>query len=191
MRNGVRIHPSAEVSLEAEIGIGTSIWNDAQVRANARIGSNCVIGKGVYIDTGVSIGDSVKVQNYVSIYDGVTIEDGAFCGPHCVFTNDKYMRAVTAAGTIKVAADWTITKTVVGRGASIGANATIVCGVTLGRWSMVGAGAVVTRNVPDYGLVMGVPARLHGYVCPCGVRLASAEGRVECLACRQFTEIKG
>ena len=168
----VRIHPTAEVSPNAEIGSGTSIWHQAQIREGARIGVNCTLSKGVYVDSGVIIGDNVKVQNYVSVYHGVTIEDGVFCGPHCVFTNDKAPRAINQDGSLKSGDDWTISQTVVRRGASIGANATIVCGITIGRWAMIGAGAVVTRDVPDYGLVLGNPARLRGFVCPCGGRLS-------------------
>ncbi|HHS98094.1 MAG TPA: N-acetyltransferase [Chloroflexi bacterium] len=177
MHKGVRIHPTAEVSPQAQIGEGTSIWHQAQVREGARIGRNCILGKGVYVDAGVVIGDNVKVQNYVSIYHGVTIEDGVFCGPHCVFTNDKRPRAINPDGSLKAADDWEVVETRVGRGASIGANAVIVCGVTIGEWAMVGAGSVVSRDVPDYGLVWGNPARLRGFVCPCGHRLERAGGR--------------
>lgn len=171
MHLGVRIHPTADVSEQAEIGDGTSIWHQVQVREGARIGRNCILSKGVYVCAGVVIGDNVKVQNYVSIYHGVTIEDGVFCGPHCVFTNDKLPRAINADGSLKSADDWESTPTLVQRGASIGANAVIVCGVTIGRWAMIGAGSVVSRDVPDYGLVWGNPARLRGFVCPCGHRL--------------------
>jgi UDP-2-acetamido-3-amino-2,3-dideoxy-glucuronate N-acetyltransferase len=169
----IRIHPTADVSPGAEIGEGTSVWHQAQIREGARLGSRCIIGKGAYIDSGVTLGENVKVQNYVSIYHGVTIEDGVFCGPHCVFTNDKRPRAVNPDGTIKSADDWQVAPTLVREGAAIGANATIVCGVTIGRWAMVGAGSVVTRDVPDYGLVLGNPSRLRGFVCPCGGRLAA------------------
>ena len=126
----------------------------------------------MYVDSGVRIGDNVKVQNGVSIYHGVTLEDGVFCGPHCVFTNDRLPRAVNPDGSPKTRDDWTLGATLVRSGASIGAHATIICGVTVGRWAMVGAGAVVTRDVPDYGLVHGNPARLHGFVCPCGQKMA-------------------
>jgi len=170
-RVNVRIHPTADVSPAAEIGAGTSIWHQAQVREGARIGANCILSKGVYIDAGVTLGNNVKVQNYVSIYHGVTIEEGVFCGPHCVFTNDKSPRAVNPDGSLKSGDDWVLSATLVRAGAAIGANATIVCGVTLGRWAMVGSGSVVTRDVPDYGLVWGNPARLRGFACPCGARL--------------------
>jgi UDP-2-acetamido-3-amino-2,3-dideoxy-glucuronate N-acetyltransferase len=166
------IHPTADVAPSAEIGSGTVIWHQAQVCAGARIGANCILGKGVYVDTGVVIGDNVKIQNYVSIYHGVTLEDGVFCGPHCVFTNDRYPRAITPAGKLQTAADWEVVATLVGRGASLGANVTVVCGVQIGEWALIGAGSVVTRDVPAYGLAWGNPARLHGYVCSCGVRLS-------------------
>jgi acetyltransferase-like isoleucine patch superfamily enzyme len=167
----VRIHPTAEVSAQAVIGEGTSIWHQAQVREGAVIGPSCIIGKGVYIDAGVSIGRHVKIQNYVSVYHGVTLQDGVFIGPHVCFTNDLRPRAINPDGSLKAADDWVLSKTLVGNGAALGANSTIVCGITIGAWAMVGAGSVVTRDVHDYGLVWGNPARLHGFVCPCGARL--------------------
>ncbi len=160
MSGGFFKHPTAVVEEGAEIGEGTRIWHFAHVRSGARIGRNCNIGKDVYVDTGVEIGDGVKIQNGVSVYRGVRLGDRVFVGPHAVFTNDKYPRAFSE--------DWEVVPTVVEEGASIGANATIVCGVTLGRYSMVAAGSVVTRDVPDHGLVVGVPARLVGFVCICG-----------------------
>jgi acetyltransferase-like isoleucine patch superfamily enzyme len=199
MHTGVRIHPTAEVAQEAQIGEGTRIWHHAQVREEVCIGHNCILGQGVYIDSGVILGDNVKVQNYVSIYKGVTIEDGVFCGPHCVFTNDKYPRAVNSDGSLKAADDWVLTPTRVQRGASIGANAVIVCGVTVGAWAMIGSGAVVSRDVPDYGLVWGNPACLHGFVCPCGHRLhrdneVTGQGeremiRLTCPECGTWVEV--
>jgi len=164
-------HPTADVSPEATIGDGTRIWQHCQVREDAVIGQSCILSKNVYIDAGVRIGDYVKIQNGISVYHGVTLEDGVFCGPHCVFTNDKQPRAINPDGTLKSATDWMVSTTLVRTGASIGAHATIVCGVTIGRWAMIGAGAVVTRDVPDHGLVYGNPARLHGFVCPCGEKL--------------------
>ena len=171
------IHTTADVSAEAEIGAGTYIWQHAQVREGTQLGTNCIVGKGVYIDTGVRIGNNVKIQNYVSVFQGVTLEDGVFCGPHCVFTNDKQPRAINPDGSLKSAQDWLVTPTLVRRGAAIGANATILCGVTIGQWAMIGAGSVVTRDVPDYGLVMGNPARLQGFACPCGQRLVESSTR--------------
>lgn len=158
-----KAHHTAEISLKAQIGEGTSIWNHSQIR-DAIIGKNCIIGKGVYIDSGVIIGDNVKIQNGVSLYNGVILEDGVFCAPHCVFTNDKYPRAVNSDGKLKSANDWNISKTIIRRGASIGAGAVIVCGITVGEWAMVGAGAVVTKDVLEYTLVYGNPASFRNYV---------------------------
>lgn len=164
----VFIHPSADVHKNTEIGEGTKIWNNAQVRAGAKIGSGCIISKDVYIDTGVSVGNNVKIQNGVSVYAGVTLEDGVFCGPHCVFTNDLRPRAVNPDMSPKSADDWKIIKTLVRKGASIGAHATIRCGTTIGEWAMIGAGTLVTHDVPPHAMVVGVPARLRAYVCSCG-----------------------
>ena len=175
----IRIQSTAEVSEQAQIGDGTSIWHQAQVRENAKIGRNCIISKGVYIDTGVIIGDNVKIQNYVSVYHGVTIEDGVFVGPHVCFTNDLYPRAINPDGSLKDPDDWVLRKTLIRRGAAIGANSTIVCGTIIGRWAMVGSGSVVTRDVPDYGLVMGNPAQLRGFVGPNGKKLAAKTRRGE------------
>lgn len=164
----IRIHSTAEVSSNANIGEGSSIWHQAQIREGASLGKNCIIGKGVYVDAGVSIGDNVKIQNYVSVFHGVTLEAGVFVGPHVCFTNDLRPRAVNPDGSLKAADDWVLSRTLVQQGAALGANSTIRCGITIGRWAMIGSGSVVTRDVPDYGLVMGNPARLRGFVCPCG-----------------------
>ena len=163
MRDGVFIHSSASVDDRAEIGTGTKIWINVQVREGARIGRDCILSKDVYIDHDVAIGDECKVQNSVSVYKGVTIEDGVFVGPNACFTNDKVPRAQNP--------DWTITPTLVRRGASIGANATIVCGITIGEYAMVAAGSVVTKDVPDFALVMGNPARVVGRVDEAGNRM--------------------
>ena len=180
----IRIHPTADVSPAAVIGDGTSIWHHAQVREEVRIGAGCIIGKGVYVDAGVVIGDHVKIQNYVSVYHGVTIEDGVFVGPHVCFTNDLRPRAVNPDLSLKAADDWGLTPTRIRQGAALGANATIVCGVTVGAWAMVGSGSVVTRDVPDHGLVAGNPARLRGFVCACGERLAKEAERGEVVVAR-------
>jgi acetyltransferase-like isoleucine patch superfamily enzyme len=168
---GIRIHPTAEVSDKAIIGEGSSIWHQAQVREGARIGSHCIIGKGVYVDADVIIGDNVKIQNYVSVYHGVTIEDGVFIGPYVCFTNDLLPRAINPDGSLKSADDWGLCNTLIRRGASLGANSTIRCGITIEEWAMIGAGSVVTQDIPKYGLAWGNPARLHGFVCPCGEKL--------------------
>ena len=160
----LRPHPSAVVDDRATIGEGTRIWVNVQVREGATIGSNCILSKDVYVDQGVSIGNNCKVQNSVSIYKGVTIEDDVFVGPNACFTNDKVPRAFNA--------DWEITPTLVKRGASIGANATIVCGVSIGEFAMVAAGAVVTKVVEPFALVMGNPARTVGFVDEQGNRVA-------------------
>ena len=165
------IHPSAEVAEGTKIGEDTKVWHLVQIRPHVQIGSECIFGRGVYIDSGVVIGNRVKVQNYVSIYEGVTIEDGVFVGPNVVFTNDKLPRAVNPDGSLKSPTDWVVSETLIREGAALGANSTIVCGVTIGRWAMVGAGAVVTKDVPDFGLVVGSPAHLIGYVCKCGQRM--------------------
>jgi acetyltransferase-like isoleucine patch superfamily enzyme len=165
---GVRIHPTAEVSDKAKIGDGSSIWHHAQVREGVSIGENCIIGKGVYVDAGISIGNNVKIQNYVSVYHGLTIEDGVFVGPHVCFTNDMRPRAVNPDGSLKAADDWVLSETRILRGAALGANSTIRCGITIGEWAMVGSGSVVTRDVPAHGLVYGNPAQVHGFVCACG-----------------------
>jgi acetyltransferase-like isoleucine patch superfamily enzyme len=157
------IHPTAIVETD-EIGEGTKIWHFAHIREGAKIGKNCNIGKSVYIDTGVYIGNNVKIQNFATIYKGVIIEDDAFIGPAVVFTNDLYPRSF-------IWSEDKILPTVVKKGASIGANSTIVCGIKIGEYSMIGAGSVVTRDVPPFGLVYGNPAKLKGFVCYCGKKL--------------------
>jgi acetyltransferase-like isoleucine patch superfamily enzyme len=156
-------HDTAIVSEQAEIGEGTKIWVNSQIREGVKIGKNCIISKDTYIDANVIIGDDVKVQNGVSIYHGVTIGDKVFVGPNVAFTNDLYPRAFST--------DWKVYDTIVEEGASIGANSTIVCGHRLGAYCMVGSGSVVTKDVPPHALVIGNPARIHGYVCKCGKKL--------------------
>jgi acetyltransferase-like isoleucine patch superfamily enzyme len=167
----VFIHPTAEVCTKAEIGGNTKIWNHAQVREGAKIGENCVISKNVYIDAGAQIGNNVKIQNNVNVYQGVIIEDDVFLGPSMTFTNDLFPRACNP--------DWKITGTLVKKGASIGANATIVCGVTIGEYAMVGAASVVTKDVPPFALVVGNPAKIIGKVCKCGTKIEYATSACE------------
>jgi acetyltransferase-like isoleucine patch superfamily enzyme len=165
------IHPSAEVALSAKIGSGTKVWHDAQVRDRAIIGSNGVLGKGVYIDEDVVVGDNVKIQNRASIYKHCTIEDGVFVGPHVCFTNDVRPRAINPDGSPKSPHDWKLGSTHVRRGASIGAGSIILPNRMIGSFALIGAGSVVTRDVPDHALVFGNPALLVGYVCKCGHRI--------------------
>jgi len=174
-RTDVRIHATAEVSSAAAIGPGTSIWHQAQVREGARIGAECVIGKNVYVDVDVVIGHRCKVQNNVSLFHGVTLEDGVFIGPHACFTNDRLPRAINADGSLKTDDDWEIAPTLVRRGAAIGANSTILPGVTIGAWAMVGSGSVVTRDVAPHELVVGNPARRLGSACTCGQTVRDAD----------------
>lgn len=174
-----QIHETAEVSGQAQIGDDTKVWHQAQIRENARVGNNCIIGKGVYIDHDVVVGDNVKIQNGAFVYHGVTVEDGVFIGPGACLTNDKYPRAITPVGDLKGDQDWQVDPVTVKRGASVGARAVILPGVIIGRFAMVAAGAVVTRDVPDHGLVQGNPARLVGLVCACGRRLTEQESKGE------------
>lgn len=171
----VRIAVSADVSADARVGDGSSIWHLAQVREFAQLGANCIVGRGAYIGTGVTLGDNCKVQNYALVYEPAAIGDGVFIGPAVVLTNDSYPRAVTADGELKSAHDWEPVGVTIESGASIGANATCVAPVHIGRWATVAAGAVVVRDVPDFALVAGVPARRIGWVGRHGVPLAEQE----------------
>ena len=157
------IHESAYIE-DAKIGEGTNIWHFVHVRKGAKIGRNCNIGKGVYIDTNVIIGDNCKIQNYACIFHGTTLEDGVFLGPSCQLTNDKYPRAINPDGSLKKEADWEVGRTVVKKGASVGCGAVILPGLVIGKFSMVGAGSVVTKNISSYSLVYGIPARVVGKV---------------------------
>ena len=190
MMANYQVHPSADVSPLAEIGDGTKIWHEAQVREQARIGIGCVLGKGAYIDFGVVIGDHVKIQNRASIYQGTTVESGVFIGPHVVFTNDRRPRAINPNGSPKSAADWEVGTIVVRYGASVGASSVVLPGVTIGRFALVGAGAVVTKDVPDHGLVAGNPAQLIGYVCACGRQL-DRDRDGQCPGCGYRNEASG
>ncbi len=174
----VRIVASADVDPTATIGDGTSVWHLAQVRDGATLGAGCVVGRGAYIGSGVRIGENCKVQNYALVYEPAVLEDGVFVGPAAVLTNDEFPRAVNPDGTAKSAHDWTAVGVTLREGASVGARAVCVAPVTVGRWATVAAGAVVTRDVPDYALVAGVPARRLKWVGRAGVPLEDAGGGV-------------
>ncbi|MEW1975249.1 acyltransferase [Microbacterium profundi] len=173
--SSVRIVDSADVSAEASIGAGSSIWHLAQVREDARLGENCIVGRGAYIGTGVVMGDNCKVQNYALVYEPAKLGDGVFIGPAVVLTNDTYPRAINADGSQKSAHDWEPVGVTIERGASIGARATCVAPVTIGAWATVAAGAVVVKDVPAYALVAGVPARRLGWVGEAGIPLVAAD----------------
>jgi len=169
------IHPTADVSPETKIGEGTTIWHQAQVREGSDIGRDCIIGKGVYIDFNVRIGERCKLQNGVYVYHGVSLGDGVFLGPGVICLNDKYPRAVNPDTSLKTDTDWIASNSHIGDGAGVGGGAIILPGVNIGNWAIVGSGAVVTQDVPEYGLVYGNPARLNGFVCKCGHRLDKVE----------------
>lgn len=179
----VYIHSTSVVSTQAEIGRGTKIWHLVQVREGVKIGQNCIVGKDVYIDFDVEIGDNVKIQNSALIYHGAKIEDGVFIGPQVCLANDCYPRAITPEGKLKETDDWIVGPTLICYGASIGAGSIVLPDVTIGRFAMVAAGAVVTSDVPDHALVVGVPAQIVGYVCRCGKRMERRSTSFYCLDC--------
>jgi UDP-2-acetamido-3-amino-2,3-dideoxy-glucuronate N-acetyltransferase len=170
------VHESAYVDGGAMIGKGTKVWHFSHVMPGAVIGERCNLGQNVVVMPGTKIGNNVKIQNNVSIYEGVELEDDVFCGPSCVFTNVMNPRS-------HISRKHEYRRTLVRHGTSIGANATIVCGTTLGEFCFIGAGAVVTGDVPDFALMVGVPARRVGWVCQCGVRLTVREGKAVCAEC--------
>jgi UDP-2-acetamido-3-amino-2,3-dideoxy-glucuronate N-acetyltransferase len=172
------VHPTAVVDDPASIGRDTKIWHFSHVMAGAKIGERCSLGQNVFVASRVRIGDRCKIQNNVSVYEGVTLEDDVFCGPSMVFTNVRIPRSSVPRNTAEH-----FVATLVRRGATIGANATIVCGVTIGEHAFVGAGAVVTKDVPSYALVYGNPADIHGYSCACGERLEFEVGHAVCTVC--------
>lgn len=173
--NPLRIQPTADVDPRASVGDGTVIWHLAQVREHAHIGANCVLGRGAYVGPSVIVGQNCKLQNYSLVYEPALLEDGVFIGPSVVLTNDLHPRAVNVDGTLKTEDDWQLVGVTVRRGAAIGARAVCVAPVTIGRWAMVAAGAVVTRDVPDHALVAGVPAKQIGWVGRAGAKLTQVE----------------
>jgi UDP-2-acetamido-3-amino-2,3-dideoxy-glucuronate N-acetyltransferase len=183
---GVFVHPTAEVSPLARVGKGTKVWHHVHVREHALVGRDCILGQNAYIDHYVRIGNNVKIQNNVSVYHGVTLEDDVFVGPHATFTNDLYPRSFDP--------EWHLQKTSVRKGASIGANATILCGIEIGEYAMIAAGAVVTKSVPAHALMVGSPAKIAGYVCkwahPMKVLGRTKQGvKMGCGKCKEVLEI--
>ena len=180
------VHQTSIIDEPADIGTGTKIWHFSHVMRNSRIGKNCNIGQNVVVGSNVSIGDGCKIQNNVSVYEGVTLENDVFCGPSMVFTNVVNPRA-------EISRKHEFEKTLVRQGATIGANATVLCGVTIGRYAFIGAGAVVTRDVPDYALVVGNPAGRAGSICRCGAKLKKCRSKTTtCAACgRKYRMVKG
>ncbi|MFE2062578.1 acyltransferase [Streptomyces sp. NPDC059467] len=178
-----KVQPTAQVDGTATIGDGTTVWDLAQIREGARLGSACIVGRGAYVGPGVRIGDNVKLQNYALVYEPAVLGDGVFVGPAAVLTNDYFPRSVDPQGKLKRGGDWEAVAVVVAEGASLGARSVCVAPVRVGRWALVAAGAVVTRDVPDFALVAGVPARRIGWVGRAGVRLVEREdepGAWEC-----------
>ena len=195
-----RVHPSVDLEDDVSVGPGTSVWNHAQLRRGARIGAGCIVGRDAYIDEGVVIGDRVKIQNAALVYHGVTVDAGVFIGPTAILTNDRFPRAITLDGELARPEDWAIGPSHLHRGSSIGAGAVVVAGNDVGAFATVGAGAVVTRSVPDHALVAGNPARRIGWVCACGHRLGDRHGNpypgegigaASCQACGSRYEILG
>jgi UDP-2-acetamido-3-amino-2,3-dideoxy-glucuronate N-acetyltransferase len=184
--NKLTVPPTSIVDKTATIGEGTCVWNFVHIRENAEIGKKCVLADYVYVGRGVKIGDKVKLENRATVYEGVTIQDKVFVGPHVTFTNDPYPRSFST--------DWKILPTLVKEGASIGAGTVIVCGVTIGEYALIGAGSVVTEDVPPQALVYGNPARIRGFVCRCSRKLETEEKHenyvlMKCLFCRKKYKI--
>lgn len=178
-----RVQPSAQVDETAEIGAGSSVWDLAQIRDGARLGEGCVIGRGAYVGSGVRMGDNCKLQNYALVYEPAELGDGVFIGPAVVLTNDHNPRSVDPEGKQKRGGDWEAVGVKIADGASIGARAVCVAPISIGRWAMVAAGAVVTKDVPDFALVVGVPARQVGWVGRAGVKLIEHAGEAGVWEC--------
>ena len=176
MESGYFVHPTAMVDEGAEIGAGTKIWHFTHIMAGARIGENCILGQNVFIGSGAILGDNIKVQNNVSVYDGTILEDDVFCGPSMVFTNVFNPRSF-------ISRKKEFRKTLVRKGATIGANVTVICGNTIGQYAFIGAGAVVTKDVPDHALVYGNPGKVKGWICQCAEEITFRSGKAVCKAC--------
>ncbi len=178
------VHKTADVSKKSKVGKGSKIWHNVQIREGVEIGENVIIGKNVYIDQNVKIGSNVKIQNNASLYHGLTLEDGVFIGPHVCFTNDKIPRAINRNNELKNADEWLVGITNVKKGASIGAGSILLPGITIGKFAMIGAGSLVTKEVPDHALVIGSPARQAGFVCYCGNMLLEKGNEYLCEICK-------
>lgn len=182
----------ADVAENAKLGAGTKVWQLAQVREDAELGENCIVGRGAYIGTGVRLGDNCKIQNHALVYEPAELAAGVFIGPAVVLTNDTYPRAVNPDGTLKSASDWDAVGVTIAEGASIGARAVCVAPVRIGAWATVAAGAVVTKDVPDFGLVVGVPARRVGWVGKAGAPLRQEGSQWVCpLSGQTYAEVDG
>ena len=180
---GYFVHESSYVDEGVEIGDGTQIWHFCHIMKGAKIGKNCKFGQNVVVHPTAVIGDGVKIQNNVSVYDAVTLEDNVFCGPSCVFTN-----IINPRSAISRNSEAFYKKTLVKEGASIGANVTIVCGSTIGKYAFIGAGSVVTKNVPEFALVYGNPARINGWLCKCGEKIELQDSMGVCCDCKEEYE---
>lgn len=180
----MKIHSTAEVSPKAKLGKHTQVWHQAQIRENVKIGENCNIGKGVYIDKEVYIGNNVKIQNYASLYHGTTVEDGVFIGPYVCITNDLLPRAITPDGKVKSDKDWIEGKSIIRYGASLGAGTILTPNVEIGEFAMIGAGSLVSNNIPSHALAYGHPAKVKGYVCKCGTTISGGKRKPTILQCK-------
>ena len=188
----LRVATTADVDERAMLGPGTTVWHLAQIREHARLGRDCIVGRGAYVGPGVVIGDNVKLQNYALVYEPAQLEDGVFIGPAAVLTNDMYPRSVDVSGKLKRPSDWTPEGIIVREGASLGARVVVVAGRVIGRWALVAAGAVVTRDVPDFALSAGVPARRIAWVGRAGEPLLNASARRwRCPRTDEFFEERG